>query len=354
MNGQFKKLIKGTELRNSKGIIQPRAGMTLLNANGDVDTTTLGYQYTIQTVSQIRAQTIAQKFYRVPIADFIPVVIGTGAWMEEIKTNLVYDVAGGFESGLQGTSAGPAQIAEVDVATAPITAKISTWAKGYRYTTPEVQKALAALNWDAVSSKMAALKRQWDLGLQKVAFLGLLTDLTNTPGLLTNANVTINTTRITVNIATMTSAQFATLVSGILADYFTNSNSTALPNTFAIPMDDYLGLVTPIASGFPVVSQMTYLLEAFKQATGNPNFKIHGLAYGTIVNNAGYINGSVGKQRYVLYNNHEETLKMDIPVDFILTPAGTSNNFQWQGVGAGQFTGCIAYRPAEILYFDHS
>jgi hypothetical protein len=354
VNNKFKKLRKDVELRNARELLAPRQGMTLLNSNGDVDTSTLGYQYTTQTVTQIRAQVISQKFYKVAIADFMPVVIGTGAWMEEIKTNLVYDVAGGFESGIQGTSAGPAQISEVDVATAPINAKITTWAKGYRYTTPEVQKALAALNWDVISSKMAALKRQWDLGIQKVAFLGLLTDLTNTPGLLTNASVNINTSRITANINTLSSSAFATLVAGILSDYFANSNNTTLPNTFVIPMDDYLGLTTPVASGFPIVSMMTYLLQAFKEATGNPNFKIHGLAYSTAANNAGYINGATGKQRYVLYNNESETLKMDIPVDFVLTPAGTANNFQWQGVGAGQLTGCIVYRPAEVLYFDHN
>lgn len=354
MNGQFKKLIERTELRNSKGFMPFGAGMTLLNANGDVDASTLGYQYTIQTTTAIRARVIHQKFYRVAPADFMPIIVGNGAWMEDIKTNLVYDVAGNFESGLQGVSAGPAQIAEVDVATAPVNAKIATWAKGYRYTTPEIQKALAANNWDVVTSKMEALKRQWDLGLQKTAFLGLPTDLTNFPGLLTNASVTVNTTAITSNLSTMNSATFATFVATVLGLYFTNSNNTMLPNTFAIPMDDYLGLVTPLASGFPIVSQLTYLLDAFKQATGNQNFKIHGLAYGMTANNAGFVNGAVGKQRYVLYNNEPETLAMDIPVDFVLTPAGTANNFQWQGIGAGQFSGCIVYRPAEVMYFDHT
>lgn len=351
MKGKFQS-IKGKELRNDSGRWSP--AMTLLNSNGDVDASSLGYQYTIQTTTQIRARVIEQKFYRVAPADYMPVILGTGAWMEDIKTNLVYDVAGNFESGIISTAQGPSQIAQVDVGTAPVTAKIVTWAKGYLYSTPEVQKALASNNWDVVSSKMEALKRNWDLGIQKIAFLGYLSDITNVPGLLTNASVTINNaSAITTNISAMSATDYATLVATILGLYYTNSNNTVLPNTFVMPMDDYLGMGSPVASGFPIVSKLDYLLKAFREITGNPNFQVRGLAYAMLANNAGYVS-STGKQRYVLYNNEAETLAMDIPVDFVLTPAGTANNFQWQGVGAGQFTGCIIYRPAEVLYFDHT
>ncbi len=237
--------------------------------------------------------------------------------------------------------------------TAPITTKIVTWAKGYQYTVPEVQKALASTNWDVVSSKMEALKRNWDLGIQKVAFLGFLPDLTHVAGLLTNSQVTADTGTITKNISTMSSAELSTLVATIMGAYFSNSNNTVLPNKFIIPMDDYLGLATPFASGFPIVSMLSYLEDAFKKITGNANFKILPLAYASATNNAGYVSVS-GKQRYVLYRDDVDTLAMDLPVDFYLSPAGTGNNFQWNGVGAGQFTGVTIYRPAEVIYFDHS
>lgn len=332
----------------------PSMALSLRNANGDVDATSLGYQYTIQTTTQIRAQVVKQKFYEVPFAEMVPVIPGTGAWLEDIKTNLVYDVAGPFETGLISLASGPSQLATVDVGTAPITAKIATWAKGYTYSVPEVQKALASNNWDVISGKMEALKRNWDLGLQKIAFLGYKDDLTNFPGLLTNASVNINLTRIGKNISSMSSSEFSTLVAGILADYFSNSNSTVLPDTFIMPMSDYLGLATPVASGFPIVSMLDYLLDAFKKITGNPNFRINGLAYSDLANNKGYINGATGKYRYCLYRNDPETVKMDLPVDFNLTPAGTANNFNWQGVAVGQFTGAIVYRVPEVYYFDHS
>jgi hypothetical protein len=348
-----KNSLLGREVRNDDGKKLWVPGMSVLNSNGDLDSTGLGYQYTIQTTTQIRAKVLEQKFYKVPIADFVPVIPGTGVWMEEIKTNAVYDVAGPFEQGLISLASGPSQLAHVDVGTSPKTAKIMTWAKGYMYTVPEVQKALAANNWDVVSGKMSALKRQWDLGLQAIAFLGLKGMLSDVPGLLTNSEVTVDTTTILENISAMSADDFSTFVASILGVYAENSNFTEMPDTFIMPLDDFLGMATPVSASFPMISKAEYLRKAFAEITGNANFQIRGLAYSQAAKNAGYVS-TPGTNRYVLYKKDPETLAMDLPVDFTLTPAGTSNNFQWQGVGAGQFTGTIVYRPREVMYYDHS
>ena len=325
-------------------------GMTLENANGAVADTSLGYQYAIQTTTLIRAKVIEQKFYKIPFAEYIPVEVGTGAFLEEIKTNLTYDSAGSFESGIQGTSSGPTQVAQVTVGTSPKTAAIVTWAKGYQYNLVELKKALASNNWDVVSSKMKALKRNWDLGLQETSFLGLKSN-SNVPGLLSNSEVTVDTTTITGYISALSYTDFATFVKNLMAAYFANSNSTVLPDTFAIPMVDYLGLEVPVSPQFPMVSMLDYLEKAFKRASQNPNFKIIGIAYCDQANNAGYWAAN-GSNRYVLYRRDPETLKMDIPVDFILNPAATADNYNWNGVGLGQFSGTIIYRVPEVLYFN--
>ena len=346
-----KSKILGQELRNAG--LAWRPGMKLLNSDGNIDSASLGYQYATQTTTFIRERVVEQKFYQVPVADYIPVDVGVGAWMEDIKTNLVYEVAGDFESGIMSVASGPSQLATVDVATSPKSAKVITWAKGYQYAVPEVQKALASNNWDVVSGKMAALVKNWQLGIQKIGFLGLQQDLANVPGLLTNSEVTVDTATITKNISSMSAAEFQALVAAILGAYAANANYTAMPDTFVMPLSDFLGLGTATASGFPIGSMIDYLTNFFKQITGEKDFKILPLAYAQAAQNAGYINGGSGKNRYCLYRRNPETLKMDIPVDFTLNPAGTSNNFNFQGVGAGQFTGAIFYRPAEAIYFDH-
>ena len=346
-----KNSILGKELRNSAGVPW-RAGMKLHNSDGNIDSGSLGYQYATQTTTFIRDRVVSQKFYQVPVADFLPVDVGTGAWMEDIKTNLVYDVAGDFESGNIGVASGPSQLATVDVATSPRTAKIMTWAKGYQYSTPEVSKALASNNWDVVSGKMAALVKNWQLGIQKIAFLGLKQDLANVPGLLTNSDVTVNTSLITAPISSLSATNFQLFVSTILGAFAANANYTVMPNTFVMPLSDYLGLGAAASSGFPNIDMISSLQNFFSKLTGEKDFKILPLAYAQQAQNAGYINGATGKNRYVLYRRDPETIKMDIPVDFTLNPAGTADNFTWHGIGAGQYSGAIAYRPAELLYMD--
>ncbi len=324
---------------------------SLKNANGAVSDQSLGYQYTIQTTTFIRARVLEQKFYTVPMADYVPIEVGTGAYLEDIKTNVQYDLAGSFEAGIQDTASGPTQVAQVSVATAPKTAKIKTWAYGYQYSVPEVEKALASNNWNVIEGKMRALKRRFDLGLQKVAFLGLRSDA-GVPGLLSNTEVTVDSaTTITKYISSMSAIEFSTFVQKILGVYFANAGYTVLPDTFLMPMQDFLGLTAPVSPDFPVVNKLAYLEDAFKRATMNPNFKIRATAYNDQTNNVG-VWAVAGTNRYVLYRNDPDTVKMDLPVSFVLNPAATADNFHWNGVGVAQFTGAVVYRAPEVMYFD--
>ena len=324
----------------------------LRNANGDVDPTTAGYSYAIRTVTALRAKTIQQKFFEVAPADYMPVIPGEGAWMQEIRTNLEYAISGDFESGFMNTAQGQASLPTVDVALSNKNAKIKTWAKGYEYTIPELELALASSNWDVVAGKTRALKKNWDLGLQKIAFLGAASD-TAIPGMLTSPDVTINTSALTANISGLSATDFQTLVSSILALYRTNANYTQWPNRFVIPEDDWSGLGSATASGFPIGDKITYLENFFKRITGRSDFKIMPLAYGNAAQNLDTINVGTGKNRYALYNDDPETVRMDIPVPFQFinpTPRGIS----FEGAAVGQYTGAIVYRPREVLYMDHA
>ena len=338
------------DLKNSGIAWQPNMAedWNMRNANGGIDSSTLGVQYTIQTTTLIRQRVVEQIFYTIAPAECMPVVIGEGAYMENIETNLEYQSAGDFESGFQST-AEETRITNVDANIAPINAVIKTWVGGYQYTDLAVEKALRSNNWNPIEAKMRANKKRWDLGVQKIAFLGSYSD-SRVPGLITNSGVTINTSVITQNISTMSYTQFGAMVATIMGAYFANSNDTVLPDTFAIPYQDWLGLITPINPQFPNVSQMTYLMEAFKAATGNANFKMYPTAYCDKANNTAFNNTN----RYVLYRNNEETMRMDIPLPFVLRAPMSADNFRWNGVALGQLTGLVIYRVPEVIYFDHS
>jgi hypothetical protein len=327
-------------------------GLTLTNSNGDVDTTSFGYDYAIRTTTWLRTKSIQQKFYEVPLTDYVTIEVGEGAWMENITQNLEFNASGNFESGIQNVSGSRAELAEVDVAISPVTYPIVTWAKGYKYAIDELKKALASNNWDIVKAKTDALKKNWDLGIQKTVFLGSTT-ITGVYGLLNQSGPTVDTATLTANISSLDADVFAGFVQVVLGLYFSNSNSTVLPDTFIMPMDDMLGLSAPVSSAFPMISKMELLTNAFKAATGNPKFRILGSAYAMKANNKGFTTAA-GSQRYMLYRNDPEVVRQSIPANFTLTTPGTADNFQYKGVGYGQYTGVQCYRPREIYYFDQN
>jgi hypothetical protein len=349
------------EMKRKGGLIKWQPGMQLptdlanamlKNANGDVATSATGYQYTIQTTTLIRAKVVEQVFYEIPFEQFVPVEVGEGAWLEFIETNTTFDSAGDFESGINNVS-DPSNIPQVSAALSPVNQKVVTWIKGFQYSNVEVSKALASNNWNPITSKQAALKRNWDLGLQKIAFLGSLSDPVNIQGLLSQSQVNINTTIITALISSLsgTPATFMSIVQQLLADYFANSNNTRMPDTFLMPTSDYLGLGVAVSASFPNVMMLDWLLEAFKKITQNPNFAIRHTIYNEQSVNTGYWRAG-GTNRYVLYRHDPETVRMVVPVPFILNAPNTPDNFHWNGVAAGQFTGVVSYRPREIRYYD--
>jgi hypothetical protein len=170
--------------------------------------------------------------------------------------------------------------------------------------------------------------------------------------------LTINTSLISAALSGLNAANFATFVQTLISTYFTATASTQMPTTFVIPYSDFLGLqtMTPNVIGagegtFPI-SKLDFLLRAFKAATQNPNFEIKPLAYCDKENNSTRINVGTGKQCYILFNKDPESIRMDIPVDYTTTQPNSVNNFQFQNVGYGQYTGVGVYRNLEVLYFQ--
>ena len=325
------------------------AGMTIRNANGDVDMSSLGYQITIDTLTFIKQQTVEQKFYEVAPADFVPIAVGEGAFDQNILTILVLSSAGGFEEGFVNQGQANDRLATANAAISPVIVPIKNWAKGVGYSIIEVEQALKSSNWDYIASLHDARKKNWDLGIQEIAFLGSRTDA-NVLGLLTQGDVNVNTAIITESISTMDATEFATFVGTILKAYQTNCNKTALPNMFAIPLSDYVGLATPVSPTYPMVSKLEYLKKAFAEIVKG-GVTIEGVAYAEADENA---SRGIDKQRYTLYRKDPQSIRMDIPVDYTTTQPNTYNNFNFQDAAYGQLTGAKAYRPLEMLYFDYT
>ncbi len=321
----------------------------LTNSNGDVDITSAGYQFLVDTLTQIRAEVVKQKFYKVPFGDFVPVVVGEGSGMETITQTISYSNSGDFFEGDKNAGPTGSGIAMTDVALSNIDMPIISWAKQADWDILDIRKAAAASNWNLIVAKMEALKENWDLGVQRLAFLGhpKRAELT---GLLNNPEVTVDTTLIPVPVKDMTKTQFQAFVGGLMGAYIKNSNYTEnSPDMLVMPTDDFFGLVNAASEDFPTISKIEYLKNALATATGNRGFEIKPLAYAQKENNK--LDGA-GKNRYVLYKKDVKTMKMAIPTDFTLLEAGTANNYHWVQPAHGQYSGLLINRKPEVLYFD--
>lgn len=306
----------------------------------------LGFEIDIDTLTGIKSRVTEQKFYTVRPSEFMPVEVGENPWYTEQLTWKSFDVADSFEKGIIDESSNDGRLERVDAGFEGVLVPRKVWAKEIVYNLSEINQAQVTGNWSLVERKEEARAKNWQLGIQKTAFLGL-SSVTGMKGLLTQTSVNSNLTVITKAIKSMTATEFQTFLAGLLPAYFTNSNSTAMPDTFIIPTDDYLGLVSAVDETYPLKSRLERIVESLRMATGNPDFQVKSLAYAQ-----DSISG-LGVERYVLYRrNDASSLTMEIPVDFTTTVFDTVNGFNYHSTAYGQFSSVEAFRSQEMLYFD--
>lgn len=316
-------------------------GHRLTNSSGDIDLGSTGFQYIIDSLSYIRSQVIGQKFFELSIPDYLPMDVGEAAWSSEIVQNLEFYTGGKFADGM--TDQGFGRTPQASAALGQIRMPTQLWAMKAVWNIAEINEAANA-NWDPVTAKMKSLKKIYDLGIQEGAFNGFGGLMT---GFLNNTDVNINTTLITEEISGMSDAEFQTFVKGVLTAYFANSNYTRdNPDVFVMPTSDYLGMATAASATFPNITKLEYLENSFKKMTRNDGFKILPLVYSQAAKNP------AAKDRYVLYRNDPETLKMSIPVDFTMNQAYTTDGFNFEQKAYAQFSGVLVSRPREVLYMD--
>ena len=307
----------------------------LLNAMGiDIPITTL--TTAIKSVAE-------QKFYRIAPAEYMPVVVGEGAFSTNLLKYTSFNMGGDFEQGLIHTSTHNAQLAQADAGVEGVQIPVINWAKGLSWNLFEVQTAAKTGNWDLITEKEKARKTNWDLGIQKAAFLGVAS--VGAKGLLNQDGITSDVVTITKPIKSMSAAEYQAFVGSVYAAYREHCDYTAEPDTFIIPESDYNGVAAAVDPNFPIKTKLEYLKEAFQLIVGH-EVAIKKLAY------ADMAKSGLAVQRYVLLHKDADSLAMNIPVDYTATMANSINGFHWENAAYGQFTGVKVFRPKEVLYFD--
>lgn len=309
------------------------------------------YKQAIDTLTAIDRRVIEQKFYTVNIPDFVDIDAGNGAFKDQIFNFQTFDVAGdGFE-GFQVDVSNESRMPTVDISYNGRIDQRRMWNKKVAYKLSDIKQIQSILrepveqrNFDVIEKKLEARKRNFDLMLQDVAFLGnpVFNDI---DGLLNNSEVTVDATLLTAGLGSLTDAQFQVVVGNILAKYVAQTNYTELsPNRLIMPYSDFLSLTQINSIQFPMKSKLEVLEDAFKRATMNPDFKILASPYAEAGRNG------TENNIYVLYRKDPDVLVLDLPVEYTTTAFGTNDNYVFYNVGYGQVGGVRIFRPQEVLY----
>ena len=305
----------------------------------------MGYNIDLTTLTQVLKRVAEQKFYLVKPSDYIPVSVSEGAWSDQLLQYKSFKMGGEFEDGIIDVGSDQDRLATVNAGLEPVYTKVFNWAKELHWTIPELEMASRTQVWDVVVEKEKSRKMNWDLGIQKMAFEG--NAKYGIQGLFGLTGVTANTTLITKKIGAMTAAEFQALMGGLLPAYRKNCDYTAYPSIFVIPEEDYNTLATCADETYPLKTRLERIEESLRLLTRNPEFKVLPSAYASKA-----VNGV--RNVYALYNKSEDTLRMNIPVDYTNTMANTTNGFQFENVAYGQFTGITLIRPKEVIYFTNT
>lgn len=345
-----------TQILNSKGehvVLNAREAARAQSLQNQFDRelkNALGFKLDITTLTGILKSVTDQKFYQLPLTDYVPISVGEAAWSEEIVKYRSFSTGDDFETGILNTGENGTRLAEVDAGFDAVRNPVLNWGKQINWNIMQLQ--IAARNGtiiDYVTSLETSRKKNWDLGLQKTLFWGQ-PDIQGVNGLLTQSNVNANTTVITQYIKDMDATELQAFLSTIYNAYRDNCKGTAEPTHFIIPEADFNGLGRTANEQYNNKTLYQRILETFIMLTGNPNFKVLKNRYAQQEINADV--PGLNKNRYVLLNYDADSLRMDIPVDYTSTMQNSINGFTFSNVAYGQFTGVKAYREREMLYFD--
>jgi hypothetical protein len=316
-----------------------------LNNASAVDS--IGYEKLISTQTEIVAGVIETKYYELlgqSLSDFVPFDVGRGAYSTNIFQYTSAYVGSPFEAGLVQPSTGLGVNAKSTIQIDGINIKNNFWRMDYEISHEVVEMGKVNVQaFSIIEENEKSRKKIYDLGMQKITFLGLPEEK-GVYGLLNQPEVTVDTSLFPTSLAKMSATQLATFASTAIATYLKNNNSTAMLNRMMIPTSDFVALGAPSNPDYPLKTKLQVIEDAFKVA-GATDFKIVHSTYNDTA-------ASDGKARYVLYRHDADSVRMYIPKQYTPHALYPMNGIDFVSVAEAQFTGVQLLRPAEMLYAD--
>jgi len=325
-----------SELFNSEELAVIDRNQEILNSTGysDIDLTLLTVME--RDISQ-------QKFYTIDPEKFVPFDKTQGGFADFIAVFRNYqNIEGDINSWERGVDADNARRGQVGVKLEKVAVSIHNLDKMVSYSLFELRQAQATGIWNIVTEKERARKRDHDLAVQKAVLLGD----SDHKGLLNQSDVYTDTSILTKKISTMTATEFKTFLASAFGNFFSRTGMTAMPDTLAIPVSDFMGLGVAVDEQYPVFTTMFQRLQdVFRQVTGNAKAEIIPLAYCEDTYNDGSF-------KYVLYRRDFDTLRIYNPYDYQVVQGATVDGMNYQNTAWSRVSDVFVNRPKEMLYMS--
>ena len=206
-----------------------------------------GYQVPIDTLTQIAREITTQVFYGsdLKITDYLPVVIGQGAFSQSLLTFKTGSTGNQFKQNIF-RSGQNSSMTQANTQIEAATLEILNFAQGQTYSLFEMKQAAMYGNFDVIAAKEEARKTVYDQGILQTAFVGVPEfgqfGLVNQPLGTLSDTIAPNTTIIPKPIGTMDADEINTLVGALIYTYYKNNGYTRKPSKFIIPTSDYFTL----------------------------------------------------------------------------------------------------------------
>jgi hypothetical protein len=197
-----------------------------------------------------------------------------------------------------------------------------------------------------VEEKEKARKKTWDLMLQKTFFNGLSDG--SQQGILTQADVTVNSTIYTTPLQSMTDDQFTTFIASLAPAYQANADYTMNFNRMILPAKEYFSLTVPF--GQYGLNRLQVLEDAMKRVNGE-DFRILPVAYAnTGATSSNTVQADSTNPLIVLYNDDADNLEAYLPVPYTPMPLFPQGSLDLVSQAHGQFIPPYLKRTNSMLY----
>jgi hypothetical protein len=304
---------------------------------------------TITTLTRKIAGVQAQKLFIQQIEDFVPIVRDGVTFANKLFGYQTRNIEVGQEEDNFITADNTSNThGQTTMNIQTVETQIIHYVHEAKYNLIQAGTNSEMLQINYLTTLIAGVTQHYQKNLEKLILGEGLKRYTQIKGLTNAAVATENSSVITQTLSSLTDADFINVVSKIVDAYYTSTNNTYDPNTFAIPLSEKRKLAGQTLSNlYPYQSRLKYLEDTLTLASNEP-VKVVGNDYFDKTKN------SAGKFIYMIYRKDPEVMCMHMTNPFNVSGVNTANGYSFAFTTLASQSGLWVKVPSAVVRFSHS